>query len=133
MIDPAIHVDGQHPPRGALPVLPRPADPAAALARPATAGVSRLVWAEMGPRQRSVAEGVLAGETNAQISVRLDMSVHTVREHLKRMASRLGARGRGGLIAGLVAARGLAEAERLGANPQADPAVDGSADSAGSV
>ena len=71
-----------------------------------------LTWAALGPRQRAVAEGVLAGETNAQLSVRLDMSVHTVREHLKRMAGRLGARGRGGLIAGLVAARGRAEGER---------------------
>ena len=61
-----------------------------------------LSWAALGPRQRAVAEGVLAGETNAQIAARLDMSVHTVREHLKRMAGRLGARGRAGLIAGLV-------------------------------
>ena len=105
MSHPAIHLDSRRPPRGPLRVLPRPADPASALARPATAGVSRLVWAELGPRQRAVAEGVLAGETNAQISVRLDMSVHTVREHLKRMAGRLGARGRAGLIAGLHASR----------------------------
>jgi DNA-binding CsgD family transcriptional regulator len=80
-------------------------DPVPAPERPATTGVARLVWAELGPRQRGVAEGVLAGETNAQISVRLDMSVHTVREHLKRMAGRLGARGRAGLIAGLHASR----------------------------
>lgn len=60
-----------------------------------------LDWAALGPRQRAVAEAVLAGETNAQIAARLDMSVHTVREHLKRMAGRLGARGRAGLILGL--------------------------------
>lgn len=64
-----------------------------------------LAWAALGPRQRAVAEGVLAGETNGQIADRLDMSVHTVREHLKRMAGRLGARGRAGLIAGLHASR----------------------------
>ncbi len=64
-----------------------------------------LDWGQLGPRQLAVAEGVLAGETNGQISARLDMSVHTVREHLKRMAGRLNARGRAGLIAGLWEAR----------------------------
>jgi DNA-binding CsgD family transcriptional regulator len=112
MIDPAYSVDGLHRPADDPQELPRPMDPVPAPERPATTGVARLVWAELGPRQRAVAEGVLAGETNAQLSVRLDMSVHTVREHLKRMAGRLGARGRGGLIAGLVAARGRAEGER---------------------
>lgn len=64
-----------------------------------------LDWGQLGPRQRAVAEGVLAGETNGQIAARLDMSVHTVREHLKRMAGRLNARGRAGLITGLWEAR----------------------------
>ena len=105
MIDPAYSVDGLHRPADDPQELPRPMDPVPAPERPATTGVARLVWAELGPRQRGVAEGVLAGETNAQISVRLDMSVHTVREHLKRMAGRLGARGRAGLIAGLHASR----------------------------
>lgn len=64
-----------------------------------------LDWAALGPRQRAVAEAVLAGDTNAQIAARLDMSVHTVREHLKRMAGRLAARGRAGLIFGLQSAQ----------------------------
>jgi DNA-binding CsgD family transcriptional regulator len=54
---------------------------------------------DLPPRLQEVLSLLLKGETPKSIAWQLDLSVHTVREHIQRLYDRLGVRGRDALLA----------------------------------
>jgi DNA-binding CsgD family transcriptional regulator len=77
-------------------VILEPAHPADAL--PVLAVVARLT-----PREVEVATAALGGLSDRAISRALRLSEHTVQDHLKSIYAKVGARGRGELVARLLA------------------------------
>jgi len=51
------------------------------------------------PRQRAVLDGLCRGLSEKQIAAELDLSPHTVHDHVKQLHLRYGARSRGELLA----------------------------------
>ena len=60
-------------------------------------------WYGITPRERAVIELLYSGEAPKQIARRLDLSPHTVNDHLKAVFRKTGARGRNELVAALTA------------------------------
>ena len=50
------------------------------------------------PRQREILEGLLSGESEKQVALRLGISIHTVHEHVKTIYQRLGVSSRAELL-----------------------------------
>ncbi len=61
---------------------------------PADKHAAEDVLAGLTVQQRRVAELVAAGLTNAEIAERLELSVHSVRNYLRRVMRKLGSRNR---------------------------------------
>jgi len=55
---------------------------------------ARAAFADLTPREREVVLGIARGETNAEISARLFMSVATVKAHITHILTKLGATNR---------------------------------------
>jgi len=51
------------------------------------------------PRLRQVLAGLLKGDSEQQVALRLGISAHTVHEHVKRLHRRFGVSSRGELLA----------------------------------
>lgn len=90
--------------RWALPHLHPPTDAPPAVLHERTAPTAddargpRVTAAKLPPRLRQVLDGLLAGESEKQIALRIDISPHTVHDHVKRLYRTLGVNGRGELL-----------------------------------
>ena len=72
----------------------RPAGPAASAGNPRGQPV-----AELSPRQREILESITRGLSNAQIALQLDISAESVKTHMAKLFTKLGAASRAEAVA----------------------------------
>jgi DNA-binding CsgD family transcriptional regulator len=75
--------------------------------------VEREQGARLTPRQRQVLAQLMAGASEKELAYELNVSPHTVHEHIKAIHRAFGARSRGELLARVAKAKGQGQRTRL--------------------